>query len=75
MKDKQIRQLEEQLQEARVRSSNQMGSLEEEIIKRSQQQQKISLELDTVKRKLQAATEENERAKKREKELAVVLES
>lgn len=52
-----------------------MGSLEEEIIKRSQQQQKISLELDTVKRKLQAATEENERAKKREKELAVVLES
>lgn len=70
-----LRQVEEQLQETRVRSAAHIGSLEEELVKRNQTIQKLTFELDNLRRKLQTASEQAQRARQRENELSVSLEN
>jgi chromosome segregation ATPase len=72
-RDKQLRTLEAQMQEARAKSASQIGTLEEELIKRNQSIQKLHFELDSLKRKIQVLVEDNDRAKKREKDLQLSL--
>jgi predicted nucleic acid-binding Zn-ribbon protein len=70
-----LRQVEEQLQETRVRSAAHIGTLEEELVKRNQTIQKLTFELDNLRRKLQTTAEQAQRARQRETELSATLEN
>lgn len=49
--------MEGQLHEMRVKSATQISTLEEEIIKRNQNIQKVNFELESLKRKLKTVVE------------------
>jgi chromosome segregation ATPase len=74
-KTAELKVVEGQAQEARLRTNASLSMLEEELIRHKQTIQKLTFELDSQKRRAQTASEDVERYRRREKELTFSLES
>lgn len=74
-KTAELKAVEEQAQEVRLKTNTQLSMMEEELIRHKQTIQKLTFELDSQKRRAQTASEDVERCRRREKEMSMSLES
>ena len=66
--------VQQALHEQRLRHAGQVGALEEELVRRSQAVQRVTLEAQGLRGRLREEQQEAERARMRERELEELLE-